>query len=229
MVIIFVFIAIFHFLSHFVFLSMKMHIRKYLIFKEQGLFPIPNFEMLHIFIGCSSLHQPLALLSEVAVSTVTGIAVVGIRVRRTLAVSVAKTAIAVAQTAIAVSSVSTAVAVVSISLRVSRPLDQAPVESPGGAPLFRGVVWSHRVLSDDKSSASNGGSTVSPPSIPGLGLSLSRPLFLAETVDEVLSVSAEEGAIPVDNQRGSPASKTSQAVAGQTKTRVSDECHVLLL
>merc|ERR1719391_653957 len=28
---------------------MKMHIRKYLIFKEQDLFPIPNFEMLHIF------------------------------------------------------------------------------------------------------------------------------------------------------------------------------------
>merc|ERR1719293_46703 len=305
MVIIFVFIAIFHFLSRFVFLSMKMHIRKYLIFKEQGLFPIPNFEMLHIFIGCSSLHQPLALLSEVAVSTitiasgvsksvsaVTAIAVVGIGVRRTLAVSVAKTAIAVAQTAvtvsgvkatiavvsvslrvsrplaitaisvaktaIAVSSVSTAVAVVSISLRVSRslaiaaisvakttiaiaktaiavsgvgstiavvsvslrvsiPLDQAPVESPGGALLFRGVVWSHRVLSDDKSTASNGGSTVSPPSVPGLGLSLSRPLLLAEAVDEVLSISAEEGAIPVDSQRGSPASKTSQAVAGQTK------------
>merc|ERR1719385_481296 len=283
MVIIFVFIAIFHFLSRFVFLSMKMHIRKYLIFKEQGLFPIPNFEMLHLFIGCSSLHQPLALLSEVAVSTitiasgvsksvsaVTAIAVVGIGVRRTLAVSVAQTAIAVAQSAIAVSGVSATVAVisvglrvgrslaiaaisvakttiaiaktaiavsgvgstiavVSVSLRVSIPLDQAPVESPGGALLFRGVVGSHRVLSDDKSTASNWGSTVSPPSVPGLGLSLSRPLLLAEAVDEVLSVSTEEGAIPVDSQRGSPASKTSQAIAGQTKTRVSDECHVLLL
>merc|ERR1719295_1919863 len=160
MVIIFVFIAIFHFLSHFVFLSMKMHIRKYLIFKEQGLFPIPNFEMLRIFIGCSSLHQPLALLSEVAVSTITiasgvsksvsaitAIAVVGIGVRGTLAVSiaqtaiavvsvslrvsrplaivaiaVAKTAIAVVQTAIAVSSVSAPVAVVSVGLRVGRSL-----------------------------------------------------------------------------------------------------------
>merc|ERR1719175_31822 len=313
MVIIFVFIAIFHFLSHFVFLSMKMHIRKYPISKKQGLFLIPNFEMLHLFIGCSSLHQPLALLSEVAVSTitiasgvsksvsaVTAIAVVGIGVRGTLAVSVAQTAIAVAQTpvavsgvkatvavvsvslrvsrplaiaaiavaktaiavaqtaiavssvsatvavvsvglrvgrslaiaaisvakttiaiaktAIAVSSVGSTIAVVSVSLRVSIPLDQAPVESPGGALLFRGVVWSHRVLSDDKSTASNGGSTVSPPSVPGLGLSLSRPLLLAEAVDEVLSVSAEEGAIPVDSQRGSPASKTSQAIAGQTKT-----------
>merc|ERR1719385_595762 len=208
MVIIFVFIAIFHFLSHFVFLSMKMHIRKYPISKKQGLFLIPNFDMLHLFIGCSSLHQPLALLSEVAVSTitiasgvsesvsaVTAIAVVGIGVRRTLAVSVAKTAIAVAQTAVTVSGVKATIAVVSVSLRVSRPLaitaisvsgvgstiavvsvslrvsiplDQAPVESPGGAPLFRGVVWSHRVLSDDKSSASNGGSTVSPPSVPGL-------------------------------------------------------------
>merc|ERR1719295_623702 len=135
MVIIFVFIAIFHFLSRFVFLSMKMHIRKYLIFKEQGLFPIPNFEMLHIFIGCSSLHQPLALLSEVAVSTitiasgvsesvsaVTAIAVVGIGVRRTLAVSVAKTAIAVAQTPLAVSGVSATVAVISVGLRVGRSL-----------------------------------------------------------------------------------------------------------
>merc|ERR1719204_1919083 len=350
MVIIFVFIAIFHFLSHFVFLSMKMHIRKYLIFKEQGLFPIPNFEMLHIFIGCSSLHQPLALLSEVAVSTITvasgvsksvsaitAIAVVGIRVGRSLAIaaisvaetaiavaqtavavsgvsatiavvsislrvgrplaiaaiavaqtaiavssvsatvavvsiglrvgrslaiaaisvaetsitvaqtavavsgvsgtiaivsvglrvsrslaiaaiSVAKTTIAIAKTAIAVSSVGSTIAIVSVSLRVSIPLDQAPVESPGGALLFRGVVWSHRVLSDDKSNASNGGSTVSPPSVPGLGLSLSRPLLLAEAVDDVLSVSTEERAIPVDSQRGSPASKTSQAIAGQTKT-----------
>merc|ERR1719295_2524311 len=135
MVIIFVFIAIFHFLSHFVFLSMKMHIRKYLISKEQDLFPIPNFEMLHIFIGCSSLHQPLALLSEVAVSTitiasgvsksvsaVTAIAIVGIGVRRTLAVSVAQTAIAVAQTAVTVSGVKATIAVVSVSLRVSRPL-----------------------------------------------------------------------------------------------------------
>merc|ERR1719244_2292813 len=312
MVIIFVFIAIFHFLSHFVFLSMKMHIRKYLISKEQDLFPIPNFEMQHIFIGCSSLQQPLALLSEVAVSTITvasgvsksvsaitAIAIVGIRVGRSLAIAaiavaetaiavaktaiavsgvsatvavvsiglrvgrplaiaaiaVAETAIAVAQTAIAVSSVSPTVAIVSIGLRVGRslaiaaisvakttiaipktaiavssvgstiavvsvslrisiPLDQAPVESPGSALLFRGVVWSHRVLSDDKSTASNGGSTVSPPSVPGLGLSLSRPLLLAEAVDEVLSVSTEEGAIPVDSQRGSPASKTSQAVAG---------------
>merc|ERR1719204_1978042 len=131
MVIIFVFIAIFHFLSHFVFLSMKMHIRKYLIFKEQGLFPIPNFEMLHIFIGCSSLHQPLALLSEVAVSTITvasgvsksvsaitAIAVVGIRVGRSLAIA----AISVAETTIAVSGVSATIAVVSISLRVGRPL-----------------------------------------------------------------------------------------------------------
>merc|ERR1719385_408022 len=127
MVIIFVFIAIFHFLSRFVFLSMKMHIRKYLIFKEQGLFPISNFEMLHIFIGCSSLHQPLALLSEVAVSTitiasgvsksvsaVTAIAVVGIGVRRTLAVSVAKTAVTVSGVK--------RIAVESVNLRVSSPL-----------------------------------------------------------------------------------------------------------
>merc|ERR1719175_46193 len=299
MVIIFVFIAIFHFFITFCFLSMKMHIRKYLIFKEQDLFPISNFEMLHLFIGCSSLHRPLALLSEVAVSTITiasgvsksvsaitAIAVVGIGVRGTLAVSVAQTAIAVAQTPVAVSGVKATVAVVSVSLRVSRPLaiaaiavaktaiavaqtaiavssvsatvavvsvglrvgrslaiaaisvakttiaiaktviavssvgstiaivsvslrvsiplDQAPVESPGGALLFRGVVWSHRVLSDDKSTASNGGSTVSPPSVPGLGLSLSRPLLLAEAVDEVLSVSTEERAIPVDSQRGQP-------------------------
>merc|ERR1719295_1722892 len=131
MVIIFVFIAIFHFLSHFVFLSMKMHIRKYLISKEQDLFPIPNFEMLHIFIGCSSLHQPLALLSEVAVSTITvaqtavtvsgvkatiAVVSVSLRVSRPLAItaiSVAKPAIAVAKTAIAVSGVSATVAVIS--------------------------------------------------------------------------------------------------------------------
>merc|ERR1711972_1157883 len=96
--------------------------------------------MLHIFIGCSSLHQPLALLSEVAVSTitiasgvsksvsaVTAIAVVGIGVRRTLAVSVAQTAIAVAQTAVAVSGVSTTIAIVSIGLRVGRPLAIAAI------------------------------------------------------------------------------------------------------
>merc|ERR1719419_110939 len=155
------------------------------------------------------------------VSATIAVVCVGLRVGRSLAIaaiSVAQTAIAVAQTAVAVSSVGSTIAVVSVSLRVSIPLDQAPVESPGGALLFRGVVRSHGVLSDDKSTASNGGSTVSPPSVPGLGLSLSRPLLLAEAVDEVLSVSAEEGAIPVDSQRGSPASKTSQAIAGQTKT-----------
>merc|ERR1719419_1030333 len=148
------------------------------------------------------------------VSATIAVVCVGLRVGRSLAIA----AISVAKTTIAIASVGSTIAVVSVSLRVSIPLDQAPVESPGGALLFRGVVWSHRVLSDDKSTASNGGSTVSPPSVPGLGLSLSRPLLLAEAVDEVLSVSTEEGAIPVDNQRGSPASKTSQAIAGQTKT-----------
>merc|ERR1719295_1522630 len=145
MVIIFVFIAIFHFLSHFVFLSMKMHIRKYLISKEQDLFPIPNFEMLHIFIGCSSLHQPLALLSEVAVSTITAIAVVGIGVRGTLAVSVAKTAIAVAQTAVAVSSVSATIAVVSVSLRVGRPLAIAAISVSGVSATIAVVCVGLRV------------------------------------------------------------------------------------
>merc|ERR1711951_296292 len=89
--------------------------------------------MLHLFIGCSSLHQPLALLSEVAVSTitvasgvsksvpaVTTIAVVGIGVSGTLAVSVA-------QTAVAVSGVSSTVAVVSVSFRVGRPLAIAAI------------------------------------------------------------------------------------------------------
>merc|ERR1711917_165979 len=130
----------FSFFITFCFLSMKMHIRKYPISKKQGLFLIPNFEMLHLFIGCSSLHQPLALLSEVAVSTitiasgvsksvsaVTAIAVVGIGVRGTLAVSVAETA--VAQTPVAVSSVSSTVAVVSVSLRVSRPLAIAAAQT----------------------------------------------------------------------------------------------------
>merc|ERR1719295_1907484 len=160
MVIIFVFIAIFHFLSHFDFLSMKMHIRKYLIFKEQDLFPISNFEMLHIFIGCSSLHQPLTLLSEVAVSTitiasgvsksvsaVTAIAVVGIGVRRTLAISVAKTAIAVAKTAIAVSGVSATIAVVSISLRVSRPLAITAISVAKTAIAVAGVSATVAVIS----------------------------------------------------------------------------------
>merc|ERR1712219_68903 len=108
---------------------MKMHIRKYLISKEQVLFSVPNFEMLHIFIGCSSLHQPLALLSEVAVSTitvasgvsksvpaVTTIAVVGIGVSGTLAVSVAETAVSVAETAVAIAQ--TAIAVSGVSATV---------------------------------------------------------------------------------------------------------------
>merc|ERR1719295_783404 len=152
MVIIFVFIAIFHFLSHFVFLSMKMHIRKYLISKEQDLFPIPNFEMLHIFIGCSSLHQPLALLSEVAVSTitiasgvsksvsaVTAIAVVGIGVRRTLAVSVAKTAVTVSGVK--------RIAVESVNLRVSRPLAITAISIAKPAIAVSGVSATVAVIS----------------------------------------------------------------------------------
>merc|ERR1711951_314976 len=128
-----------------------MHIRKYLIFKEQDLFPIPNFEMLHLFIGCSSLNQPLALLSEVAVSTitiasgvsksvsaVTAIAVVGIGVRGTLAVSVA-------QTAIAVSGVKATVAVVSVSLRVSRPLAIAAIAVSGVSATIAVVCVGLRV------------------------------------------------------------------------------------
>merc|ERR1719175_282738 len=153
MVIIFVFIAIFHFFITFCFLFMKMHIRKYLIIKEQDLFPISNFEMLHLFIGCSSLHQPLALLSEVAVSTitiaggvsksvsaVTAIAVVGIGVRGTLAVSVA-------ETAVTVSGVKATIAVVSVSLRVSRPLAITAVSVAKTAIAVSGVSTAVAVVS----------------------------------------------------------------------------------
>merc|ERR1719259_990818 len=89
--------------------------------------------MLHIFIGCSSLHQPLALLSEGAVSTITiasgvstsvsaltAIAIVGIGVRGSLAVSVAQTAIAVAQTAVTVSGVKAAIAIAKTAIAVAQ-------------------------------------------------------------------------------------------------------------
>jgi len=60
MLIIVEFIAIFHFsfFITFCFSHMKMHTRKHLISKEQDLFLISNFEMLHISlvaVPCSSL------------------------------------------------------------------------------------------------------------------------------------------------------------------------------
>merc|ERR1719403_350054 len=65
-----------------------------------------------------------------------------------------------------------AIAVVGIGLRVSLPLDQTPVQAPGGTLLCGSVVWGDRVLSNNQSSSSNGGSAESPPSVPVLSLSL---------------------------------------------------------
>merc|ERR1712121_166526 len=165
-------------------------------------------------------------------STIASIAVVGssLGVSRPLAVAVAKTAKAVSS---GVGSIATIAAITVVGIRVSLTLaNGSKVVSLSslnswGLAGDKGSPWASRDKGLDwKASGWDSSSiSVSDGTIVGLRLSLSRPLLLAKAVDQVLTVSAEEGSIPVDGQGGDQATKTSPAVAGKTKTRVSNESH----
>merc|ERR1712121_146669 len=165
-------------------------------------------------------------------STIASIAVVGssLRVSRSLAV----TAIAVAKTvSTGVGSITTIAAITVVGIRVSLTLANGSkgvslsrlnswgLAGDKGSPWAsrdKGLDWKARGWDSSSISVSDG-------TMVSLRLSLSRPLLLAKAVDQVLTVSAEEGSIPVDGQGSNQATKTSPAVAGKTKTRVSDESH----
>merc|ERR1712131_472541 len=168
-----------------------------------------------------------------SISTIASIAIIGISlgVSRPLAVAAITVAKAVSS---GVGSIATIAAITVVGIRVSLTLaNGSEVVSlsslnSGGLAGDKGSPWTSRDKGLDwKASGWDSSSvSVSDGTIVSLRLSLSRPLLLAKAVDQVLTVSAEEGSIPVDGQGGNQATKTSPAVASKTKTRVSNESHV---
>merc|ERR1719474_249792 len=180
-----------------------------------------------------AVAKPVSSGVAKTVSTIASIAIVGISLR--VSGSLAVTAIAVAKpVSSGVGSIPTIAAITVVGIRVSLTLANgskvASLSSLNSWGLAgdEGSPWASRDKGLDWKAGGWDSSSISisDATIVSLRLSLSRPLLLAKAIDQVLTISTEEGSIPVDGQGGNQATKTSPAVAGKTKTRVSNESHV---